>query len=105
MQKPRIASHAGKVIVSLRKGIHEVDVIRIDGELWMVPEWGQDSDHPALLRPSLMIRIDLLDISTIGDAWVISERIPTHVFGGKQLNNPRFTVRLHPEIYMDRPAS
>jgi len=65
------------------EGVHEMDALVLDDELWLVPEWIDNYPTVGFSRPARMIRATLLPRSGSLDEPVIDTAIPKAVFFGK----------------------
>ena len=94
-----------KTLLSVEgEGIYKYDTIEYEGDLWLVPEW-IDNSSEGYSRPTRIIRLTFLP-HTRGfseDEYVLQNPIPKFVFEGHvPLELKRFYVVIeNPEIFVD----
>jgi len=98
-----------KTLVPFDDGIYHVDTIEYEGELWLVPEWIDDTPAKGYSMPVRIIRVPGLQPAgqSVSDDYVLANPLPKGVFEGNiptELENV-YVVIDRPEIVVESPKT
>ncbi len=89
-----------KATVAHEDGLYEYDCLQIDGDLWLVPEWLDDTPDQGKSSPARALRATLLPHSWgFGNRPVLRDPIPKAVLDGTEQG--QYEVVVGPHWYVE----